>query len=174
MKLITGVMISMALLLSQRLTGPEPGHEDAYLGIEIAGFEALDRSEALRLDALINGRSFIYKDTVLVAKLTFRNGTFVLRCDALNTYYSETLHGSYFITRTAVNNKPAILLKRSGNHWMTKDRRPSPLSMVQKVLDLNTILTVHHRKNLISDAEPCLPDKLSLRGFYTFRPSNQI
>lgn len=161
----------MALLLSLRLTGPEPGHEDAYLGIDIAGFEAADRTESSKLDALISGRTFIYSDSSIKAKFSFKDGTFVLRCIDVNTRYSETLHGSYFFTASSHSSKPLLLLKRSGHHWTMKDQRPSPLSLVQKVLDLNTIMTINYRKNLDTEYRPCMPDKLSLRGYHIFWPA---
>jgi hypothetical protein len=142
MKVLTGIMLAISMLLALRLTGPAADSIAINTGIALSEHGGLDPEVILEMDQLINGNTFEFRNNDTSARLTFRNGNFVLVCQSSVDAQPETLHGTYFFAKDIEGERPVVVLRRSKARQLFSSQKNGPLSFAHQMLSLNASLKV--------------------------------
>lgn len=169
MKVLTGILLAFSMLLALRLTGPSADSIAIKPDIALSELGGLDPEVFRVMYQLINGNSFEFRNNDTCARLTFRNGSFVLVCQASADAQPETLYGSYYFAKDNVVGSPVVVLRRAKAGQLIISQKNDPLSFAHQMLSLNASLKIDcNEKQEILDF-PRIPDCLILRGFHVYK-----
>lgn len=169
MKALTGILLAISMLLALRLTGPASDSIAINPGIALSEPGGLDPEVYRVMDQLINGNTFEFRNNDTCARLTFRNGSFVLVCQASADDQAETLYGSYFFASDIEDESPVVVLRRAKAGQLTSGQKNGPLSFAHQMLSLNVSLKVDCLGKRGMFDNKTSSECLILRGFHPYK-----
>lgn len=168
MKVLTTILLASSMLVSLRLTGPAADSISVTPVIAPSGYIELDPKEARKMEMLLNGNTFEFRNNDTCARLTLRGGNFVFVCQSSNSALPETLHGNYFFAMDHEDGSPIVVLRRAKAGKLFSGQKSGPLSFALQMLSLNATLKIDCLSRTGIYGNQLSPECLILRGFNVY------
>lgn len=173
MKVLTTILLASSMLVSLRLTGPAADSISVNPVIAPSGFIELDHKEVRKMEMLLNGNTFEFKNNDTCASLTFRGGNFVFVCQSSNYASPETLHGNYFFAMDYEDGSLIVVLRRAKAGKLFGGQKGGPLSFAHQMLSLNATLKIDCLSRTGISSNQLSTECLILKGFHVYAPRSK-